>query len=204
MILFYFKAKRTGLFNAGHQSLSAQVKFKTIAALVSTVVLLAIFSGCAGVDDYLETHLRSEPVAIFECDVQKAGSDALILLGIKDSSLIAGYHKWKTIGFFLKNTNIDPSAVHLSREDPSNFFHFVQVDSKYSDGFVRGFPQLTGMEIFAVRLKELTVKQKSFLRFKTLGDGDLRNMLPRQVEHIKKRRIQFIAINLPMENSAQY
>jgi hypothetical protein len=193
LILFYFKAKRTGLFNAGHQSLSAQVKFKTIAALVSTVVLLAIFSGCAGVDDYLETHLRSEPVAIFECDVQKAGSDALILLGIKDSSLIAGYHKWKTIGFFLKNTNIDPSAVHLSREDPSNFFHFVQVDSKYSE-----------MEIFAVRLKELTVKQKSFLRFKTLGDGDLRNMLPRQVEHIKKRRIQFIAINLPMENSAQY
>ncbi len=55
-----------------------------------------IFSGCAGVDDWLETAIRSEPVAIFECDVQKAGSDALILLGIKDSSLIAGFHKWKT------------------------------------------------------------------------------------------------------------
>lgn len=183
--------------------MSAQVKFKTIAALVSTVVLLAIFSGCAGVDDYLETHLRSEPAAIFECDVQKAGNDALIILGIKDSSLIAGYRKWKTIGFFLKNTNIDPSAVHLSREDPSNFFHFVQVDSKYSDRFVRGFPQLTGMEIFAVHLKEMTVKQESFLRFKTLGDSDLRNMVSRQGEYIKKRRTRFIVINLPMEDSAR-
>jgi hypothetical protein len=104
---------------------------------------------------------------------------------------------------FLKNTNIDPSAVHLSREDPSNFFHFVQVDSKYSDRFVRGFPQLTGMEIFAVHLKEMTVKQESFLRFKTLGDSDLRNMVSRQGEYIKKRRIRFIVINLPMEDSAR-
>jgi hypothetical protein len=200
LILFYFMQQRTRFFNAGHQSLSAQVKFKTIAALVSTVVLLAIFSGCAGVDDYLETHLRSEPVAIFECDVQKAGSDALILLGIKDSSLIAGYRKWKTIGFFLKNTNSDRSTVHLSIENESKFFQFVKVDNKSYDGFDR---DLAGMEIFAVYLKEQTVKQESFLRFKTLGDGDLRNMLSRQGEYIKKRRIRFIVINLPMENSAR-
>ncbi len=60
------------------------------------------------------------------------------------------------------------------------------------------------MEIFTVYLKELTVKLESFLGFKTLGDGDLRNMLPRQVGYIKKRKIRLIVINLTMENSARY
>ena len=181
--------------------MSVQIKLKTIAALVSTVVLMVIFSGCAGVEDWLKTDmsaiLRSEPVAIFECDVQNARSDALILLGIKDSSLIAGYRKWKAIGFFLKNTNRDQSTAHLSVENESEFFQFVKVDNKSYDGFDK---DLAGMGIFAVYLKGQTIKQESFLRFKTLGDGDLRNMIPRQVEHIKKRRIHLVIINLPMEN----
>ncbi len=49
----------------------------------------------------------------------------------------------ENLDFFLKNTNIDPSAVRLSREDPSNFIHFVQVNNKYFDNFVKNFPQLT-------------------------------------------------------------
>ncbi|MDH3573379.1 MAG: hypothetical protein OET81_02860 [Desulfobacteraceae bacterium] len=197
-IRFYLKQKRTGLFiHSRNQSLSAQVKFKKIAALFSTVVLVVIFSGCAGVDDYLETYLRSKPLAIFECDVQKAGRDAVILLGIKDSSLIAGYRKWKTMGFFLKNTNKDRSTVNQSIENESRLFQFVQVDNKIYDHFAK---ELGGMELFAVYLKKQTVKQESFLRFKTLGDGELRNMIPRQVEHIKKRRIHLVVINLPMEN----
>ncbi|MDH3720660.1 MAG: hypothetical protein OER74_04040 [Desulfobacteraceae bacterium] len=118
-------------------------------------------------------------------------------MGIKDSSLIAGYRKWKAIGFFLKNTNRDQSTAHLSVENESEFFQFVKVDNKSYDGFDK---DLAGMGIFAVYLKGQTIKQESFLRFKTLGDGDLRNMIPRQVEHIKKRRIHLVVINLPMEN----
>lgn len=200
LILFYFKQKRTGLFNAGNQSLSTQVKFKTIAALVSTVVLLVIFSGCAGVDDYLETYLRSEPVAIFECDVQKAERDAVILLGIKDSSLVAGYRKWKTIGFFLKNTNIDRSTVHLSIENEYRLFQFVKVDNKIYDHFAK---ELGGMELFAVNLKDQTVKQESLWRYKLLGDGELRNMIPRQIDNIENREIHLIVINLAKENPAR-
>ncbi len=186
--------------------MSVQVKFKTIATLVSTVVLLVIFSGCAGVDDWLKTDdiksiLSSKPVAIFECDVQKARSDVLILLGIKDSSLIAGYHKWKTMGFFLKNTNRNRSTVNLSIENESEFFQFVKVDSKNYDGFDK---DLAGMEIFAVYLKEQTIKQESFLRFNILGDGDLRNMRPRQVESIKNRRVHLVVINLPKVNPTRY
>lgn len=186
--------------------MSVQVKFKTIATLVSTVVLLVIFSGCAGVDDWLKTDdiksiLSSKPVAIFECDVQKSRSDILILLGIKDSSLIAGYHKWKTMGFFLKNTNRNRSTVNLSIENESEFFQFVKVDSKNYDGFDK---DLAGMEIFAVYLKEQTIKQESFLRFKILGDGDLRNMRPRQVESIKNRRVHLVVINLPKVNPTRY
>jgi len=160
-----------------------------------------IFSGCAGVDDYLGTYLRSEPLAIFECEVQKAGHHSVILLGIKDSSLIAGYRKWKTIGFFLKNTNRARSTVHLSIENESRLFQFVKADNKIFDDFAK---DLGGMEIFAVFLKEQTVKQESFLRFKTLGNGDLRNMIPRQVEYVENRNIHLIVINLPMENPAGY
>ena len=186
--------------------MSVQVKFKTIATLVSTVVLLVIFSGCAGVDDWLKTDdiksiLSSKPVAIFECDVQKSRSDILILLGIKDSSLIAGYHKWKTMGFFLKNTNRNRSTVNLSIENESEFFQFVKVDSKNYDGFDK---DLAGMEIFAVYLKEQTIKQESFLRFKILGDGDLRNMIPRQIESTKNRKVHLVVINLPMVNPTRY
>ena len=186
--------------------MSVQVKFKTIATLVSTVVLLVIFSGCAGVDDWLKTDdiksiLSSKPVAIFECDVQKSRSDILILLGIKDSSLIEGYHKWKTMGFFLKNTNRNRSTVNLSIENESEFFQFVKVDSKNYDGFDK---DLAGMEIFAVYLKEQTIKQESFLRFKILGDGDLRNMIPRQIESIKNRKVHLVVINLPMVNPTRY
>ena len=178
--------------------MSAQVKFKTIATLVSTVVFLVIFSGCAGVDDLLKADISaiisSEPVAIFECDVQKTRNHAVILLGIKDPSLIAGYRRWKTIGFFLKNTNSDRSTVHLSIENESRFFQFVKVDNNIYDGFDK---DLAGMEIFAVFLKKQTVKQESFLRFKTLGDGNLRNMIPRQVECVENRKIHLIVINLP-------
>lgn len=185
--------------------MARRLELKAMATLVSTVVLLVIFSGCAGVDDWLKTDISSiissEPVAIFECDIQKARNDALILLGIKDSSLITGYHRWKTIWFFLKNTNSDLSTVHLSIENESEFFQFFKVDNKSYDGFDK---DLAGMEIFAVYLKEQTIKQESFLRFKILGDGDLRNMKPRQAEYVENRKIHLVVINLPMENPARY
>ena len=185
--------------------MARRLELKAIATLVSTVVLLVIFSGCAGVDDWLKTDISSiissEPVAIFECDIQKARNDALILLGIKDSNLITGYHRWKAIGFFLKNTNSDLSTVHLSIENESEFFQFFKVDNKSYDGFDK---DLAGMEIFAVYLKEQTIKQESFLRFKILGDGDLRNMMPRQTEYVENRKIHLVVINLPMENPARY
>jgi len=185
--------------------MARRLELKAMATLVSTVVLLVIFSGCAGVDDWLKTDISSiissEPVAIFECDIQKARNDALILLGIKDSSLITGYHRWKTIWFFLKNTNSDLSTVHLSIENESEFFQFFKVDNKSYDGFDK---DLAGMEIFAVYLKEQTIKQESFLRFKILGDGDLRNMKPRQAEYVENRKIHLVVINLPMENPAGY
>ena len=185
--------------------MARRLELKSMATLVSTVVLLAIFSGCAGVDDWLKTDISSiissEPVAIFECDIRKARNDALILLGIKDSSLITGYHRWKTIWFFLKNTNSDLSTVHLSIENESEFFQFFKVDNKSYDGFDK---DLAGMEIFAVYLKEQTIKQESFLRFKILGDGDLRNMKPRQAEYVENRKIHLVVINLPMENPERY
>lgn len=185
--------------------MARRLELKAMATLVSTVVLLVIFSGCAGVDDWLKTDISSiissEPVAIFECDIQKARNDALILLGIKDSSLITGYHRWKTIWFFLKNTNSDLSTVHLSIENESEFFQFFKVDNKSYDGFDK---DLAGMEIFAVYLKEQTIKQESFLRFKILGDGDLRNMKPRQAEYVENRKIHLVVINLPMENPERY
>jgi len=185
--------------------MARRLELKAMATLVSTVVLLVIFSGCAGIDDWLKTDIssiiNSEPVAIFECDIQKARNDALILLGIKDSNLITGYHRWKTIWFFLKNTNSDLSTVHLSIENESEFFQFFKVDNKSYDGFDK---DLAGMEIFAVYLKEQTIKQESFLRFKILGDGDLRNMKPRQAEYVENRKIHLVVINLPMENPERY
>ena len=185
--------------------MARRLELKSMATLVSTVVLLVIFSGCAGVDDWLKTDISSiissEPVAIFECDIRKARNDTLILLGIKDSSLITGYHRWKTIYFFLKNTNSDLSTVNLSIENESEFFQFFKVDNKSYDGFDK---DLAGMEIFAVYLKEQTIKQESFLRFRILRDGDLRNMKPRQAEYVENRKIHLVVINLPMENPARY
>lgn len=185
--------------------MARRLELKSMATLVSTVVLLVIFSGCAGVDDWLKTDISSiissEPVAIFECDIRKARNDALILLGIKDSNLITGYHRWKAIYFFLKNTNSDLSTAHLSIENESEFFQFFKVDNKSYDGFDK---DLAGMEIFAVYLKEQTIKQESFLRFRILGDGDLRNMKPRQAKYVENRKIHLVVINLPMENPARY
>ncbi len=199
LVLVYIKRQTAGRFDTGNQTWYAQVKFRTIAALFGTVALLALFSGCAGLDNYLETYLRSEPLAIFECEVLKAENDAVIILGIKDSSLIAGYRKWKTIGFFLKNTNTDGSTGHLSIENKSRLFQFFKVDKKSYDNFTK---KLNGMELFAVNLKDQTVRQESLWQFKILGDGELRNMLPRQVDSIKNRQIQLVVINFAPKNPA--
>lgn len=205
ILVLYCFYQKIRIFHARIQSLNAQIKFKSIEAIIYAVVFLVIFSGCAGVDGWLEGDIsaiiNSEPVAIFECDVQKFDRDALILLGIKDSSLITGYHKWKTICFFLKDTNTDRSTSQSSIENESRFIQFIKVDNKFYDDFSR---DLSKMEIYAVYLKKQTVKQDSLLRFKTLGDGDLRNMLPRQLEYIKNRTTHFVVINLAIKNSNWY
>lgn len=168
------------------------------------IVLIISLLGCATVDDYLETSLNKEPAVIFDCNVLKANSNMLILMGINSASIPSKMMKSKSIEFYLKNSNKNLTIVNINGGAASNFMRFSIVHRENAKKLINNYPQLSDMTVFGIFLKGLSVAQEKISRLKTLENGSWENISSRNTDLVKRKKIFFVTKRLDSEDSVFY
>lgn len=180
------------------------MKKKQMMKFLLLIIFIIAHSSCASFDDYLETSLSKEPAVIFDCNISEIKSDTLVIMVIKSASIPSERMKSKAIEFYLKNTNKNLSLENVNSTIASDFIKFSFIYINKSDKFLKDFPELSGMNIFAVYLKGLTVDKKNLSSLKTLGNGEWRNISSLNAEIVKQKKIFFVIKNMSFEDSKYY
>lgn len=180
------------------------MKKKQMMKFLLLIIFIIAHSSCASLDDYLETSLSKEPSVIFDCNISEIKSDTLVIMVIKSASIPSKGMQSKAIEFYLKNTNKNLSVENVNSEIASDFMKFSFIYIKKSDKFLKDFPELSGMNVFAVYLKGLTVDKKNLSSLKTLGNGEWRNISALNAEIVKQKKIFFVIKDMSFEDSKYY
>ena len=169
-----------------------------------SLLVLFILTGCAGMDDFLETALdEKESLVLFHCDAYQTNNDTLVLLGIKNPDIYKGLQSI-ALRFYLKNDNDAISINHDSSKNVNNFLPFVRINSKTTANFDKDFPELNGLKVFGLYLKGMKVDEKALEHYNAMKDGRYRNITTPNADMINNRRILFIAHKVNENQSRFY
>ncbi len=177
------------------------MKKKQIVKFLLLIVTIIAHSGCASVDDYIETSLSKEPSVIFDCNISEINSDTLVIMAIGNVSVPAPGMRSKEIEFYLKNTNKQLSIETVNGAITSDFMKFSFIRIRKSDNLLKEYPELSGIYVFAMYLKGLTVEREKLGSVKTLGDGEWKNISTLNAEIVEQRKIFFVIKKVGFEDS---
>jgi hypothetical protein len=105
----------------------------------------------------------------------------------------------------LKNSNKNLTSVNINViEAEPNFMLFSIIHGENAKKLISNYPQLSGMTVFGIFLKGLSVTQEELSRFKTLENGRWINIESRNTDIIKRGKIFFVTKRLDSEDSVLY
>jgi hypothetical protein len=173
------------------------------------ILVIACFSGCAYFDDYLEASSSKElsskePSVVFKADLYKTRDDMIVLMGIGDASIPFALMRSKEIEFYLRNTNKDISVVDGGSQKKSELLRFSYVGRHKLGKIKEDFPRLAGQYVYAVYLRALKADLGRIGLYRTMGDGDLRNISDTALGLIRARKVVLVAKSLDKERSGFY
>jgi len=162
------------------------------------------FVGCAALDRYLEGSPSNKPTVIFDSNIHRADGDTLVILALKDVSVMIKGPRSIQLEFYLENTNKKLQIFNITDQYMSKFLPFKKMNGANLNSFLKVFTQLKSKHIFAIYLKGCTVDKEQFVNYKILRDGVYENMHPRNRKLISERKILFVLESLNKHESAIY
>jgi hypothetical protein len=168
------------------------------------IILVIGLLGCASFDDYLETSSNENPAVIFDCNVLKANSNMLILMGINDANIPSKMMRSESIEFYLKNSNENLTIVDINSGTASDFMRFSIIHRKNAKKLLINYPQLSDMTVLGIFLKGLSVVQEKLSSLQTLENGSWRYISSLNTDLVKRKKILFVTKRLDSEDSVFY
>ena len=165
----------------------------TYLLLVSLIILPL---GCATLERWLlETPQSNEPSVTFKNDILKSNEDTLLILALKDASVMTKGPRSQDLELYLKNTNRKLTISNVTNHSSSTLLRFTRINGQNSIILRDDCKQLEGFKIFAIYLRNLTIDKEKLKNYKVLKDGDYKNMHYRNEQLINQRKVFFIMKN---------
>ena len=165
----------------------------TYLLLVSLIILPL---GCATLERWLlETPQSNEPSVTFKNDILKSNEDTLLILALKDASVMTKGPRSQDLELYLKNTNRKLTISNVTNQSSSTLLRFTRINGQNSIILRNDCKQLEGFKIFAIYLRNLTIDKEKLKNYKVLKDGDYKNMHYRNKQIINQRKVFFIMKN---------
>ena len=165
----------------------------TYLLLVSLIILPL---GCATLERWLlETPQSNEPSVTFKNDILKSNEDTLLILALKDASVMTKGPRSQDLELYLKNTNRKLTISNMINQSSSTLLRFTRINGQNSIILRNDCKQLEGFKIFAIYLLNLTIDKEKLKNYKVLEDGDYKNMHYRNKQIINQRKVFFIMKN---------
>lgn len=172
-----------------------------IATCFLSVSLAFSLLTCASLDHLLKvsSSSRKRPTVIFECNFFTDNTDTLIILAMRDATVIARGPKgptYQNLEFYLKSTNEKLIMSNSTNRRDSNFLLLSPLCDQTLSKFRRHFNELEDMQAFVIHLKRLTVDKEKLSSYKILKDGHYKDIHNRNEELISQRKILFVIKDL--------
>ena len=175
---------------------SIQRIIKQIVTYLLLVSLIILPLGCATLERWLlETPQSNEPSVTFKNDILKSNEDTLLILALKDASVMTKGPRSQDLELYLKNTNRKLTISNTINQSSSTLLRFTRINGQNSIILRNDCKQLEGFKIFAIYLRNLTIDKEKLKNYKVLEDGDYKNMHYRNKQIINQRKVFFIMKN---------
>jgi hypothetical protein len=175
---------------------SIQEIIKQIVTHLLLVSLIILPLGCATLERWLlETPQSKEPSVTFKSDILKSNEDTLLILALKDASVMTKGPRSQDLELYLKNTNRKLTISNVTNQGSSTLLRFTRIKGQSSIILRNDCKQLEGFKIFAIYLRNLTINKEKLKTYKVLKDGDYKNMHYRNKQLINQRKVFFVMKN---------
>lgn len=162
-----------------------------------------VFMSCASVDEFLEVPLGKEPIVMFKNHLSRSENNSILLIGIDDPDIMTGL-QYKTLEFYLHNTNKDLKIVNKNNSDTLNYLHFEIVQGEKLARLVFNFKELAEMTVFAIYLENMSANGTELMKYKKLSNGRYKNIKPRNARELTNKEIYFINVDVNPEQSGYF
>ena len=166
---------------------------------ISTLLLL----NCASVDEFLELPIGKGPTVIFKNHLTKSKNNSIVLIAIDDPEINTGLH-YRTLEFYLHNTNKKLEILDINNIDTLNFLNFEILRGEELTNLGNNFEELIEMTVFAVYLENMSVNDSELGKYENLGNGSFRNVKASHARELRNRDIYMINVKLNPEQSSYY
>lgn len=184
---------------------SMQGMTRQIVTHLLLVSLIILPLGCATLERWLlETPQSKEPSVTFKSDILRSNEDTLLILALKDASVMTKGPRSQDLEIYLKNTNRKLTISNVTNKGSSTLLRFTKINGKNSIILRNDCKQFEDFKIFALYLRNLTIDKEKLENYKVLKDGDYKNMHPRNKQLINQRRVFFIMKNFSEEKLKIY
>jgi hypothetical protein len=175
---------------------SIQRIIKQIITHLLLVSLIILPLGCATLERWLlETPQSKDPSVTFKSDILKSNEDTLLILALKDASVMIKGPRSQDLELYLKNTNRKLTISNVTNRGSSTLLRFTRINGQNSIILRDDCKQLEDFKIFAIYLRNLTIDKEKLKNYKVLKDGDYKNMHYRNKQIINQRKVFFIMKN---------
>ncbi len=162
-----------------------------------------LFVNCASVDEFLELPIGKGPTVIFKNHLTKSNNNSIVLIGIDDPEIRTGL-QYRTLEFYLHNTNKKLKIVNTDNSDTLNFLHFEILRGERLAKLGNDFEELLEMTVFAIYLENMSVNYSELGKYENLGNGSFRNIKGSIARKLRNRDIQIFNLELNPEQSSYY
>ena len=160
------------------------------------VSLIILPFGCAALERWLvETPRSKYPSVTFKSDILRSNEDTLLILALRNASVMIKGPKSQDLELYLKNTNRRLNISNVTNKSSSTLLRFTKINGENLIVLRNDCKQLEGHKIFALYLRNLTVDKEKLKNYKVLRDGDYKNMHPRNKKLINETKVFFIKKN---------
>jgi hypothetical protein len=174
---------------------SIQRIIKQIITHLLLVSLIILPLGCATLERWLlETPQSKDPSVTFKSDILKSNEDTLLILALKDASVMIKGPRSQDLELYLKNTNRKLTISNVTNRGSSTLLRFTRINGQNSIILRDDCKQLEDFKI-AIYLRNLTIDKEKLKNYKVLKDGDYKNMHYRNKQIINQRKVFFIMKN---------
>jgi hypothetical protein len=180
----------------------AQMKNNRTVTYLLLISFAATLSSCAAFDRWLlgiSEEPAEEPAIIFKSNICKDKTDTLVILALLRINVMTKGPSQRELKFYLENMNKSIAVSNMTNQQRSKFLHFTKIKGERLNKLQEDFPQIQGMQVFGIYLKELTIDKEKLKNYKILQDAKYQDIHFLNERIINKRKTIFV-VHKPSKN----